>query len=161
MPKKVRNKKESSKSWKPAPDNGKPPIFVHSNLDEYGLDIYEFRVLAHVARRASKEQGCFTSQAKMAKICGLSQRKVLEVLKVLCGADILKKERSSERRTNVYRINPCSQWKLPSELDEVRKKAKEPQKKNSKLEQIATNWAKAKKKGRSHNKDWSPNANTY
>ncbi len=54
----------------------------------------------------------------------MSQRKVLEVLKVLCEAGILRKEKSPTRRTNVYRLNPGSEWEEPSKLDEIRQGGK-------------------------------------
>lgn len=112
------------KNWKCPPDE-KPAIFIHSAIDEYGLNIYEFRVLAHVARRVSKNRGCDASQAKIAKVCGMSQRKVLEVLAILSEANILYKTKATEgRRTNSYRINPGSKWKHPSELEEIRLRRK-------------------------------------
>lgn len=120
MPKNARSQSPKPKSnWEPPPNN-KKAIFVRSELDDYGLDLYEFRVLAHVARRESRERGCDESQKNMARICGMSQRKVLEVLKVLCNAGILRKEKSPTRRTNVYRLNPGSKWEKPSKLDEIR-----------------------------------------
>jgi DNA-binding MarR family transcriptional regulator len=125
MPKNVRRKNpEPAKNWKRPTDDDKRPIFVHSALDEYGLNLYEFRILAHVARREGKKRGCDAAQAKMAKVCGMGQRTVLEVLAVLCEAQILRKEKTDGRRTNTYRLNPASQWKHPSELDAIRIKRK-------------------------------------
>jgi DNA-binding MarR family transcriptional regulator len=125
MPKNVRRTNpEPAKNWKSPTDDDKRPIFIHSALDEYGLNLYEFRILAHVARRESKIRGCDAAQGKMAKVCGMSQRMVLEVLAVLCEAQILRKEKTDGRRTNTYRLNPASKWKHPSELDEIRSKRK-------------------------------------
>ena len=124
MPKNARSRSPQPKpNWKSPPDD-KKPIFLRSELDDYGLDLYEFRVLAHVARRESPKRGCDESQENMARICGMSQRKVLEVLKVLCATGILRKEKSQKRRTNTYRLNPGSKWKHPSELDDIRQRAK-------------------------------------
>lgn len=127
MPKNVRGTNpELAKNWKRPPDDSKRPLFVHSAIDEYGLNLYEFRVLAHVVRRESQSRGCDAAQAKMAKVCGMSPRMVLEVLAVLCEAQILRKEKSADgRRTNSYKLNPASKWKHPSELDEIRKKRRE------------------------------------
>ncbi len=58
----------------------------------------------------------------MAKVCGMSQRTVLEVLAVLCEAQILRKEKADGRRTNSYRLNPVSKWQHPSELEMIRNK---------------------------------------
>jgi DNA-binding MarR family transcriptional regulator len=123
MPKNVRRTNpEPAKNWKRPTDDDKRPLFVHSALDEYGLNLYEFRILAHVARRESKNRGCDAAQGKMAKVCGMSQRMVLEVLAVLCDAGILRKEKADGRRTNSYRLNPPSNWEHPSKLDEIRNK---------------------------------------
>ena len=80
--------------------------------------------MAHVVRRESRQRGCDESQANMAKLCGMSQRKVLEVLNVLCKAGLLRKEKSRTRRTNIYRLNPGSKWKDPKELENIRVMAK-------------------------------------
>ncbi len=126
MPKnvKARNPK-SNENWKPHPGD-KDAIFVSRAIDEYGLNLYEFRILAHVSRRAGPKSGCFASQKKMAESCGMSQRMVLEVLRVLCEAGILRKEKSPTRRTNTYRLNPGSKWKHPKELDNIRQRRKSP-----------------------------------
>lgn len=112
------------KNWEPPPDE-KQPLFVHGALDDYGLDLYEFRVLAHVVRRQGKVRGCDEAQGNMAPICGMSQRKVLEVLRVLCEAGIIRKEKIKGKRTNTYRLNEGSKWKHPSELEAIRNKGKQ------------------------------------
>jgi DNA-binding MarR family transcriptional regulator len=127
MPKnagRTRPNPKSSQKWEPPP-NDKTPLFVHGALDDYGLDLYEFRVLAHVVRREGKIRGCDEAQGNMARICGMSQRKVLEVLRVLCDAGIIRKENTKGKRTNTYRLNEGSQWKPPSELEKIRNKGKE------------------------------------
>lgn len=98
-------------------------IFVRPYLDNYGLDVYEFRVLAHVARRDSgkNDKGCFESQQKMAEFCGINQRKVMQALKTLCQANILRVEKNKKGRSNVYRLNKASEWLPPSELEKIRK----------------------------------------
>ncbi len=120
-----------SKKWDPPADD-KQPLFVHKALDDYGLDLYEFRVLAHVVRREGKVQGrddkvrgCDEAQGNMAPICGMSQRKVWEALRVLCEAGIIRKEKIKGKRTNTYRLNEGSKWKHPSELEKIRNKGKE------------------------------------
>ncbi|NEO53806.1 MAG: helix-turn-helix domain-containing protein [Okeania sp. SIO3B5] len=133
MPKNAKHpNQKSNENWKPHPDD-KNAIFVSRALDDYGLNLYEFRILAHVSRREGPKHGCYASQKKMAESCGMGQRKVLEVLKVLCEAGILRKEKSPTRRTNIYRLNPGSKWKHPRELENIRQKAKSP--KNSKSQQ--------------------------
>lgn len=106
--------------WKRHKDDSKSLIFLHSCLDDYGLDVYEFRVLAHIARRQSGSKGCFAKQKNIAKTCCMSHRKAQQVLQVLFKAQILIKE-AREGSTNVYRIAPVSAWKEPGELAEIRK----------------------------------------
>ncbi|MEB3179063.1 MAG: helix-turn-helix domain-containing protein [Nostocaceae cyanobacterium] len=118
-----RKKPKSSSKWNPLPDE-KKAITVRGELDDYGLNIYEFRVLAHVVRRASPEKGCYAKQASIAEVCGISQRKVLEALKTLCEAGILRKEKNPNGRSNVYRLNEGSKWKHPSELEKIRNREK-------------------------------------
>lgn len=58
-------------------------IFLHSALDDLGLDPYEFRVYAHLCRRANDEQRVWEGQKKMAAICKISERRVRDSLKTL------------------------------------------------------------------------------
>jgi len=113
-------KPTDASKWK-HPSEDKQAIFVHRSLDEYGLDVYEFRILAHVARRESKEKGCFENQKNMAEFCGINQRKVMQALKTLCQAKILRVEKNKRGRSNVYRLNKPIEWLHPSELEKIRK----------------------------------------
>jgi predicted transcriptional regulator len=112
--------------WKPPKDDSKSVLFVRSELDEYGLDVYEFRVLAHVARREGKtkqgtSRGCFAKQKTIAEICDMSHRKAQSALSVLCDAGLLEKQ-SQRGSTNIYRVAPPSKWKDPKELPKIREK---------------------------------------
>lgn len=120
MPKNARRTSpEFAKNWK-SPGETDSSLFVHSALDKYGLNLYEFRILAHVAALESKTRGCDVAQAKMAKVCGMSQRMVLEVLRILCSAGLIQKQKVKGNCTNTYRLNPPSKWKHPSELEKIR-----------------------------------------
>lgn len=46
-------------------------IFLHSSVDDAGLDVYAFRLLAHLSRRASGGQS-WSSLANMAKTCRMN-----------------------------------------------------------------------------------------
>ncbi|MGD2180239.1 helix-turn-helix domain-containing protein [Lusitaniella coriacea] len=105
-------------NWKQPPDD-KKPIFLRSELDDYGLNVYEFRVLAHIARRQGK-RGCFSKQKTIAETCKMSPRKAQDVLRVLCGAGLIERE-ERDGTTNIYTLAPASQWKHPSELGKIRK----------------------------------------
>ncbi|MBD2036921.1 helix-turn-helix domain-containing protein [Leptolyngbya sp. FACHB-321] len=116
------------KQWKPPEKEITSVLFVHSLLDDYGLNVYEFRVLAHVARREGKSKqgngkGCFARQRNIADICCMSHRKAQEVLRILCAAGLLEKE-SRRGGTNTYKIASPDKWRDPSELPSIRQKDK-------------------------------------
>jgi len=119
-----------TKQWAPPKDPDKSVIFVRSELDEYGLDVYEFRILGHIARREGgkdkqgRKRGCFARQKNIADTCGMSHRKAQEALRVLCAAGLLEKETPQPGGTNTYRVAPPDRWKNPKELAEIRKKGK-------------------------------------
>jgi DNA-binding MarR family transcriptional regulator len=76
-------------------------IFVHSILDEAGLNVYQFRVLAHVARRGQ----CFASLETTAKICQMSIRKAQYTLKELEQMGLVVKQ-IRKGRTDIYHLAP-------------------------------------------------------
>lgn len=123
----------SPQKWKPPEDDTKSVIFIRSELDDYGLDVYEFRVLAHVARREGKNKqgtskGCFAKQKTIAETCGMSPRKAQYVLKILCEAGLLEIERQ-KGSTNIYKVAPPSKWNHPKDLPGIRERctgSKEP-----------------------------------
>lgn len=98
-------------------------MFVHSKLDDYGLDTYEFRVYGHITRRTgSRIDGkAFASIEKMAKDCGMSPRKLQYALKFLCAAGLLTKDEDSSYRTNVYKLTRPSNWASKENLQDIRK----------------------------------------
>ncbi|BAZ29101.1 hypothetical protein NIES4074_15390 [Cylindrospermum sp. NIES-4074] len=122
-----RKKPKSPEKWElpQDPKEQKTPIFVRPYLDDYGLDIYEFRILAHVARRASGARGCFESQEKIAEFCGINPRKVMEVLETLCRANMLSKIKNNKGRTNIYRVKEPNEWEHPSKLETFRARKEE------------------------------------
>ncbi|MDY6807160.1 MAG: helix-turn-helix domain-containing protein [Cyanobacteriota bacterium] len=97
-------------------------IFVHSDLDLYGLNPYEFRLYGHIARRGK----CFSSLPTMAKICKMSVRKAQYGLKNLEKLGLIHKE-IRKGRTDIYELAPRSEWKEPEEepdLEQERQKVK-------------------------------------
>lgn len=117
------------KQWK-APPEDKQPLFLRSELDDYGLDVYEFRVLAHITRRqgkikegGTKPRGCFAKQKTIAETCNMSTRKAQDALRVLCGAGLIERQQQTGR-TNIYILAPASNWKPPSELAKIRESFK-------------------------------------
>jgi hypothetical protein len=81
------------KKWKPPEDDKKSVIFVRSELDDYGLDVYEFRVLAHVARqeernKLGKSKGCYARQKTIAETCLNPRQKVWLLVSLLKGVAV-------------------------------------------------------------------------
>ncbi|GJD22666.1 hypothetical protein RIVM261_076220 [Rivularia sp. IAM M-261] len=114
-----------AKKWTPLSDD-KNVIFVRSDLDDYGLDVYEFRVLGHIARREGRKkdgtrEGCFARQKTIAEACNMSHRKAQDVLRILCEIGMVEKK-ARDGTTNIYKLAPPSSWKQPSELSEIRKR---------------------------------------
>ncbi|WP_293910226.1 helix-turn-helix domain-containing protein [Deinococcus sp.] len=55
-------------------------LFVHSDVDDAELDIYEFRVYAHLCRRVGDSGRVWEGQARIAEVCKISRRKAQEAL---------------------------------------------------------------------------------
>lgn len=106
------------KKWKP--HDKESWIFISQAIDTYGLNPYEFRVLAHVARRAGNKGVCNASQETISNACGIGKRNVMEALKTLCSVGILSKTRTG--RSNHYKLQKSSEWANPSKLQEIRAK---------------------------------------
>ncbi|RCJ21076.1 hypothetical protein A6770_30875 [Nostoc minutum NIES-26] len=121
--KRPRKKPKVTDKWEPHKrdldeDKENQWIFISKALDTYGLDVYEFRVLAHVARRAGPKGMCNASQATIADCCGINQRKVMQALETLCQVKILNKTKTG--RANHYKLNTSSKWEHPEKLEEFR-----------------------------------------
>jgi predicted transcriptional regulator len=94
-----------------------PMIFVHSYLDLYGLDPYQFRLLAHIARR----NNCVSKLEKMALICNMSTRKAQDVLQELDELGlVIKKLRRG--KTSLCRVAPFTNWEKPKPKPELEEK---------------------------------------
>lgn len=98
-------------------------ISVHSYLDLYGLDPYEFRLLAHIARRSSKYK-CSSKLEKIAVICKMSVRKAQDSLKKLDELGLVTKIARKRKTSLCDVIHDTTKWKYPeytAELEEERK----------------------------------------
>lgn len=95
------------------------PIFIHSQLDDYGLDPVEFRIYARLARRAGKHGSATESIPNMAKVVRRSGRTVQRVLKFLTLTKLTSRiERPG--KTDRYILNPASKWVNKSKIDSIR-----------------------------------------
>lgn len=92
--------------------------FIPSFLDDYGLTSDEFRIYAHVARRAGSGT-CWESVGAIAKICKMDIKTVRKVLAVLKIAGLLDVE-DRPGKTTLYRLTKHSLWVHPDRLNEIR-----------------------------------------
>ena len=88
--------------------------FVHSQLDDYGLTPPQFRVYAHIARRASSGKA-WPAVATIARICLLHPQTVRQALRVLVRQQFITRQ-LRPGRTPIYRLTPASQWQPPTEI---------------------------------------------
>jgi DNA-binding MarR family transcriptional regulator len=101
------------------------PIFLHSELDEYGLDPFEFRVYAHFCRRGSRTN-IRASIGTIAKLCKMSERKAKYCIDALCAFGLIRMVRARNGEPTVYELNSKSAWIDPKYVDEARQEALEP-----------------------------------
>ena len=88
-------------------------IFVHSMLDDAGLSANEFRVYAHIARRA----GCgmaFPAVASIADVCRIHKDTVWAVLRSLEERGMVVRI-ARTGASNVYRLTDPKAWTHPSD----------------------------------------------
>lgn len=90
-------------------------VFIHSRLDDYGLTPPQFRVYAHIARRASSG-AAWPSITNIARICKLHPQTVRRALRVLVQHRLITREPRSGT-TPIYRLTPASQWQPPLNIN--------------------------------------------
>lgn len=95
------------------------PMFVRSDLDDYGLDPYEFRIYGRIARRAGPEKEAWESIPKMARGCQMSESRARKALQLLEAARLIE---SVERpgHTTIRLLTPRQNWVAPEELEIIR-----------------------------------------
>ncbi len=93
-------------------------LFVRRDIDDYGLDPYEFRIYARVTRRAGNGEA-WESLANMASACCMSLSRARRALNLLRLAKLIE---SIERPgySNLYRLNPQQKWVASERLQEIR-----------------------------------------
>ncbi len=93
-------------------------IFIHSSLDDADLTPQEFRVFAHLARRASDGKGCFASIDNMATVCKIHKDTLVKCLKTLTTRGMaIRNERPG--KTTLWWITPPDHWILDPTLKTV------------------------------------------
>ena len=89
-------------------------IFIHSRLDDYGLSPQQFRVYAHLARRAGSG-GAWSSVARMAHVCKLHPQTVRAALRVLVRHRLITRQ-PRPSTTPIYRLTKADQWEPPTSI---------------------------------------------
>jgi len=94
-------------------------IFIHSSLDDAGLSTAEFRVYAHLSRRASSmEDAAYPSIETIAKICRIHPDTARACIQTLIDRKMLeKKERPG--RTSFYFLMSPKKWLFPDQKNGV------------------------------------------
>lgn len=94
------------------------PVFIHSELDDYGLSCVEFRVYARLARR-SGSGAAFESVPRMAADFEVKDRTVQRALRVLVRCRLVA-ETPRPGKPTLYTLNPRSAWLPKDQLKTVR-----------------------------------------
>lgn len=87
------------------------PIFIHSELDDARLSVYEFRVYGHFARRAGGPKGCYESIPSMATVMLIDDKTVRTAIKGLMDRNMISRV-DRIGKPSVYRLLPKSAWSL-------------------------------------------------
>lgn len=89
-------------------------VFIHSRLDDYGLSSPQFRVYAHLARRAGSG-AAWPAVATIAGICQLHPQTVREALRVLVDHRLITRT-LRPGTTPIYRLTPAAHWQPPTRI---------------------------------------------
>jgi len=107
-------------------------IFVRSELDEAGLTPYEFRVYAHIARRAE----CWAALDTISDLCGMGRTAVKEAITSLRAKGMISVV-SKPGSTSITTLTPPRLWseEVKAHIDHVRKTGITPAKASKQVEQ--------------------------
>lgn len=93
--------------------------FIPSFLDDYGLNADEFRVYAHIARRAGSGD-CWEGIDAIANHCKMNVKTARKAIAMLIKAGLLSSE-TRKGKTNVIRLKKHSLWVDSTQLEAIRK----------------------------------------
>lgn len=95
-------------------------IFIHSSLDDMGLTANEFRIYAHLARRANKKsKQAWPSIPSMAKVCRISEESVRYALKCLEGFGMIRRF-PKRGKPDTIMLTSASSWVVLDRIKNVR-----------------------------------------
>lgn len=77
-------------------------LFVGSHVDDAGLDVYQFRILGHLHRRAGADGRAWPSVGTIAEVCKIGERVVRRSLKALVKLGYVSAQ-PRPGRTTLYR----------------------------------------------------------
>lgn len=90
------------------------PIFIHSELDDFGLNPFEFRAYAHLARRIGKRGGEYWESLKEgAAVCHMDVKTYRAALSSLEAHGLISRE-DRLGQTSIYRLAPKGAWRTPT-----------------------------------------------
>lgn len=86
-------------------------IFIHSSLDDCGLSANEFRIYAHIARRAGSNNKAWPGIDSIAEVCRMSKNTVTECIRQLEARAMLSVSRKVGQ-ASVYSLTPEHEWQV-------------------------------------------------
>jgi hypothetical protein len=93
---------------KPTANSIAPPLIVPAALDDAGLDVYEFRALAHIARRSGSSGLYYGSGTRSAAICRMSLRTWRSAIASLMRRGLLEVVEKADGKQTIYRCTSCT-----------------------------------------------------
>ncbi|MBW4458261.1 MAG: helix-turn-helix domain-containing protein [Nostoc indistinguendum CM1-VF10] len=97
-------------------------VFIPGFFDDYPLESSEFRLYAHIQRRAGVS-GCFESIPKMAKHCYIALKTAKNAIKLLLAAGMIEIQQRIGT-TNIYTPTTPSLWVSPDQIQLLRSQIK-------------------------------------
>lgn len=94
-------------------------LFVPSEIDDYGLDPFEFRLYSRIARRAGANGKCNESLPNMAKRCSMSLHKARQSVRLLEAAGLIRGQQITGKSIEWVLCHKRN-WKHPEQLQEIR-----------------------------------------
>jgi hypothetical protein len=95
-------------------------IFLHSELDDFGLSPAEFRIFAHLHRRRNNMTGiAWPGIDSIANTCRIAKQTVCDAIKRLEEHRMITADRRTGAKTS-YSIRPVSEWQPFPNLDSVK-----------------------------------------
>lgn len=92
--------------------------FIHSRLDDLRLSPVQFRVYAHMERRASAGGVFYESVPNCAKFCGIRDETLRAATKHLLSLGLIVVEKATPGKTVTYRVTHIEEWPVHPPLIE-------------------------------------------